>query len=183
MIDTYHTTEEISAILAAVVSHGDAVYRAWEAVTEEDRLGLVIAAAADLDACAWKGERASVSQVAAWPRVWARGCYTDRDGQPSGISTEAELPADVDAWSVAGLPGRFRAAHAIQAAHHAAVLLGADGGVTARLDEAARGIVATSGGGQSVSVDAARADRPRMKLHPRARQLVAPWLARSAEVV
>jgi hypothetical protein len=178
MISTYHTAEEITAILAANLPHGDPIRRAWEGVNADDQPGLVLAAAADLDNCAWAGVRASCDQDGAWPRGCCRGINAC-----TGIDTEADLPEGIDAWSVAGLPGRFRVAHAIQAGWHASILLGADGGTQARLDDAARGIVAASGGGQSLSVDAGRADRPRLRLHPRARALVGRWLTHSAEVV
>jgi hypothetical protein len=191
MIQTYHTPAEITAILAVSLSSRDTLRAAWNAVPGEEAAGLALLAQQDLDACAWKGQRASATQEAAWPRVSLRGHHdhehpmTIYSGHASGISTESSLPAgaDFDAWTVAGLPANLRIAHAIQSAHHAAVLYGADAGSQARLEDARRGIVSASGGGQSYSIDAARADRPRMQLHPKARALVARWLAHSAEGV
>lgn len=183
MIQTYHTPAEITAILTAMVPSRDPVRAAWEAVPAEEQAGLVVLGQEDLDACAWKGERASADQAAAWPRVADRSGYCSTDFALGGISVEATLPAGVEAWSVAGLPAGLRIAHAIQCGHHASVLMGADAGSQARLDDARRGIVSASGGGQSYSIDAARADRPRMQLHPKARALVARWLAHSAEGV
>ena len=192
MIQTYHTPAEITAILAVSLSSRDTLRAAWNAVPGEEAAGLALLAQQDLDACAWKGQRASATQEAAWPRVYLRG-HLDHDQHVSGyagyaaagITTESALPAgaEFDAWSVAGLPANLRIAHAIQSAHHAAVLYGADAGSQARLEDARRGIVSASGGGQSYSIDAARADRPRMQLHPKARALVARWLAHSAEGV
>lgn len=198
MIQTYHTPAEINAIMVAMVPSRDTVRAAWEAVPAEERAGLVLLAQQDLDACAWVGQRASASQIAAWPRTprvigrnhiasdsdaWAQS--SSRTPAEAGIDIESPLPggAGVEAWSVAGIPANLRLAHAIQCGHHAAVLLGADAGSQARLDDARRGIVSASGGGQSYSIDAARADRPRAQLHPKARALVAQWLAHSAEGV
>lgn len=176
MIQSYHTGMEISAILAACVAEQEPVRRAWEAVGDDNHAALAFDAQADLDACAWRGQRASSGQTAAWPRVGV-----------GGINTESSLPggagSDVTAWSVPGLPANLRIAHAIQAGWHAAILLGADGGVQGRLDDAARGIAGVSGGGQSFSIDPLRADRPRLRLHPKARALVAAWLAHTAEAI
>jgi hypothetical protein len=195
MITSYHTPAEITAILTAMVPSRDTVRAAWEAVPAEERAGLVLLAQQDLDACAWVGQRASASQIAAWPRrprvvrrnsdtdsaAWSTSAY--RTPAEAGIEIESPLPVGVEAWSVAGIPANLRLAHAIQCGHHAAVLMGADAGSQARLDDARRGIVSAAGGGQSYSIDAARADRPRNQLHPKARALVAQWLAHSAEGV
>lgn len=188
MILSYHTPAEISAILAVTVAGHDAVRRAWTAVPADQQLALIHAAQADLDACAWAGERATATQTSAWPRRprGARAAWPDmvsRGADAVGIDVESDLPPGVTAWSRPGLPAAFRVAHAVQAGHHAAVLLGADGGVQGRLDNAARGVVSLSGGGQSVAVDAARADRPRLRLHPMARQMVAGFLAQTAEAL
>jgi hypothetical protein len=162
MIQTYHTPAEITAILAVALPSRDTLRAAWEAVPSEEAAGLALLAQQDLDACAWKGQRASADQAAAWPRVARRGwnCDTDYAVHTSllaGISTESALPAgaEFDAWSVAGLPANLRIAHAVQSAHHAAVLYGADAGTQARLDDARRGIVSASGGGQSYAINAA----------------------------
>lgn len=171
MIQTYHTTEEITAIVRAVLPAGDTLRRAWEAVPEEDQAALVIAGQADIDACAWAGRRAVATQAGPWPRVVA------------GVAiAEAQLPDGVEAWSVAGIPGEVRVAHAVQSCYHAATHLGADGTMP-RLDHAAQGITSMSAGGQAYAVDAIRADRPRNRLHPRARAVAARWLAQTAEAV
>lgn len=171
MIDTWHTTAEIDAVIAAVLPRTHDLRMAWEAADNDDKPALIATAQADMDAVAWAGVRASTTQTNSWPRV-IRG----------ETIAEAALPDGVAAWTVAGIPGAVRVAHAVQAAAHASQALGHDG-TRKLLDDAAAGVVGVSGGGQSYSLDAERASRPRMRLHPLARQHAAVWLRHTAEVL
>lgn len=161
---SYLSASEAGTLIAASLIAADALRVAWEAAGDEDKDAALTRATETIDACLWRGTVAEGDQPLNWPRI-------DRRGEL--IHPDLDEPATPQ---VAGLPRLVRLACALQAAW----LLARAGDIDplAVVEEAAaRGVSNASGGGQSMTIDAAHARSPWARLHPRAQTLLTPLRA------
>jgi hypothetical protein len=176
---SYNTVAETAALLAEELPSTDERVVAFNAASPADQAVFARQATRDIDAVLWRGRTADEGddgedgQALMWPREDGHGC----DILPGG---ELELPAGIDEWSRAGIPGAIRRAAAIQAARNAARARGFDR-ARAAADLAHVGVTSRSGAGAGTSVDVARATSPWANLDPDAARLCADLRARKAE--
>lgn len=156
----YLTVAETTAIIELHLPSTDERRTAWEALVEADQTICCRQAAADIDACIWKGRvEEPDSQSAMWPRIWDEAGHSeqrdviDTEGTTILPGGEMDLPDGITAWSVASIPAGIRVCAAIQAAARAMRALGYDK-TRQHLDAAHGGVTAKSGAFGSVSFGA-----------------------------
>lgn len=169
----YISATEADGILAAAMLSTDPLLVGWDAASAGDKGVALTHATEDIDACPWIGRVADEDQPLAWPRIDPR-----KGGET--ILPDPDAPAPGTA-QVADLPRDLRRACAIQAAWRLRRMQDVD--PLAFVEEAAaRGVTATSGGGQSAAIDAEHARSPWAALHPRVQRLLSQFRRMSGDL-
>lgn len=142
----YQTRDEVTALLAALLSDGDQRVVAWNAASDADRDAACVRASELIDALSVRGRPIDDDQPHAWPRTMTAS------GDPIGPLLDTDA-----AYSVTRIPRAVRLAHAVQSAHEAWASRGLDP-LRQQRESAHRGVVSRGGMGRSDATDLARAN-------------------------